>query len=229
MGQIQDHPARFHGPQQRFAEFGQAALGAGAVGVGADAVVGETDHAQAVLPPGLDLLGPDDRVSPLHGEDESQWFGAASLLPGAGVLIEGSGVADDADFPLAFEHAVVGELALGAGVGDLLTGRTGRGTAGTGGARDDGDHGDEQFGPAHLREGGGVASPALLGHAGLGPADLGHAQIQVAVPLQGVHGQVEVGVDHQHGIFPFIRCVFSPGLRICRLNPHRSPPPISRV
>ena len=41
----------------------------------------------------------------------------------------------------------------------------------------------------------------LVGLALLAAADLGERPRQVAVPLQGVHGQVEMAVDEEHDNF----------------------------
>ena len=51
------------------------------------------------------------------------------------------------------------------------------------------------FGAAELGQGGGAAAAAFLFHAGFGLSHLLHAQVQVAIPLKGVHRQVQVGVD----------------------------------
>ena len=47
-------------------------IGAGAVGVGADAVVGRADDAQARVPPLLNLLRRQHRVGPFHAQDEAE-------------------------------------------------------------------------------------------------------------------------------------------------------------
>ena len=41
----------------------------------------------------------------------------------------------------------------------------------------------------------GAAAASLLFHADFGLPNLLHAQVQVAIPLQGIHRQVQMGVD----------------------------------
>ena len=67
------------------------------------------------------------------------------------------------------------------------------------GARNDGDDGEEDFAAPHFGEGCGAVAAAPLFHIGFGGADFGDLQVEVAIPFEGVHSQVEMGVDQQHG------------------------------
>ena len=57
------------------------------MGIGTDAVVDQAHHAQALIPPFAYLLGGDDRVGALHGEDKTQGRRSGVFVPGRQVLI----------------------------------------------------------------------------------------------------------------------------------------------
>ena len=214
VGQVEDHAYFFHGAQQILTRVGQTSFGTGAVRVRTDPVVRQADGAQAVLPPRLDLSGPDDRVGAFHAQDEAQRLVGAALLPGLEVLFQALGIGDHAHLALRFQHPVVGQLSLGLGVGDLLGGHARGRAVGPGGARDHRGHRDGQFRLSHFGQGDCTAASSFLGHAGFELTDFGHAQLQVPVPLQGVHGQVQVGVDHQHGGVLSVMSVREEGLSV---------------
>jgi hypothetical protein len=78
---VQDHADTLHLPEQGRPLLEQPALGAGAVGVGADAVVRRTDDPQTGVVPLLQLVGREDGVGPLHAEDEAEVMLARPRLP----------------------------------------------------------------------------------------------------------------------------------------------------
>ena len=68
---VEDHPQPVELREQPDPVGGERAVVARADRVAAPAVVGQVHRAQAEVPPGLRLLGVDDRVGPLHGQDEA--------------------------------------------------------------------------------------------------------------------------------------------------------------
>ena len=116
--------------------------------------------------------------------------------------VERRPVLDPAQVALLFEGAVVGQLAVGGGVGGLhrlvaLDGRHQVGPQQPGQQRgdEDADPAAAQLGERHR-----ALAAALAGHAllALAAADVGRRQPQVAVPVEGVPGEVEVGVEDEH-------------------------------
>jgi hypothetical protein len=100
------------------------------------------------------------------------------------------------------------ELPVGGGAGGLhravaLNGRHGAGAQQSG--EQCGDE-DRHLAAPQLREGDRVAAAGLLGQAlfALPPADLVHWLEQVAVPINGVPGQVEMSIEDEH-----VRCQLS--------------------
>ena len=65
----------------------------------------------------------------------------------------------------------------------------------TSSAADNGGYGQRHFGAAEFGQSDGAAAASLLFHADFGLPNLLHAQVQVAIPLQGIHRQVQMGVD----------------------------------
>ena len=200
MRQVDDHAGVGHGLQQGAAALGEAAFRVGAVGVGGEAVVGQAHDSQAILPPEGDLLRIDDGVGTLHAQDVTQRCGLGSVLPGLHVGCKPRLVSHLPQLALRLQDPVIGQLSLRLAVGDLLVGRPRGGRSGPGDAADDGRQRQGDLALAHLGQGGGAAGATLLRHARLATAQLVDLELQVAVPVEGVHGQVEMGVDQNHWI-----------------------------
>ena len=92
-------------------------------------------------------------------------------------------------------------LGLGHGPGLGRGGPAGDGAVGV--VFDAGDLGGDaeaDAGAAHLREGnGGAAAIGFVAEVGFALAEVLEGPREVAVPLDGVHGEVEVGVEEEHG------------------------------
>ena len=162
--------------------------------------MGEADDAQTVVPPGVNLVGRDDRVGPLHAEDDPERRRLGVGAPLVHMGFEGRPVHQDAHDALPLQLAVVGELAAGMGAGDLVRREVDLGVALRLDAGDDRRQADGNLGPPQVREADGAGGPALLGHPSLLLPDLVRAPAQVPVPEQGVVGEVEVPVDHDHRV-----------------------------
>ena len=72
MGDVEDHADAIHLAEEGRAFGEEAAFGASAVSIGADAVVGRADEAQAGVPPMLHLIGRQHCVGPFHAQDEAE-------------------------------------------------------------------------------------------------------------------------------------------------------------
>ncbi len=202
VGHVEDHADARHLFQQRRALREEPALGAGAVRVGADAVVGRADDAQAGVPPLLHLLGMQHWVGPLHAEDETQRLAiAVPFCPRRKVRIKGGGILDPAQHALLFQRPVIVQLPHRRAVGGYhrvvaLEGGHHPGTMQSGQQR-----GDKQTDPAatEVVERDGAHSPALAVEIRLDlvAANVGDGELEVAVPVDRVPGEIEVGVEDQ--------------------------------
>ncbi len=114
MRDIEDHADACHLLEKWFAGRKKAALGAGAVAVGADAVMGRADDAQAGVEPFLHLVGPQDRVGPFHAEDVAERQGREVLVvfPGFDVSVERGPILDEAQDAFLLQAAIIGKLAI---------------------------------------------------------------------------------------------------------------------
>lgn len=108
-------------------------------------------------------------------------------------------IPDLAEHSLGLHDPIVGQLAPGLGVGDVLVAHPRKPAAQ--GSDPAVDRGEEQADPplAQFLKAHDARAPALLSHAGLrfpnGVDGLG----QVPVPFHGVEGQIKVRIDGQHG------------------------------
>ena len=208
VSQVQRDPQALHFGEQWRAELCQSTLAAGPTGVTALGRMGRPDQSQAPVPPVLELSGIEQCVGALHADDQSQWRGRlgigilTSVPPGplGDVLIEPINGADDAGVPLSLQGLVVGQLSPGDGEG--LFGRPEVHVRDEPSGRREGVCGGEaQRHPTatHLLQRHGALALALLRFVALADAGRPDAGQQVAVFLQGVHGQVEMAIDNQHG------------------------------
>ncbi len=94
MCDVQDHADTLHLPEEIPPLREQSPLGAGAVRVGAETVMGWPDDSQAGFPPGADIRGGEDRIGPFHAENIAQRLSRGVGLPGGQVRIESGGVFD---------------------------------------------------------------------------------------------------------------------------------------
>jgi len=111
---------------------------------------------------------------------------------------KGGPVADQPHFALPLEEAIVRQLPLRLGVRDRLARRPGGGAVGARRAVDDRGQAHRHPRPAEFGEGRRAATPPLLLHLCLAAADLVYVQVEVAIPVDGIHGQVQMPVDEQH-------------------------------
>ena len=91
-------------------------------------------------------------------------------------------------------------MALGLGVRVVLRAEVDPGVQPLVSARKDGGEYEPELSGAKIGEADGAGAAALLGHA-FGPLDLARlvrAELEIAVPEQGIHGQVEVSINSEH-------------------------------
>ena len=189
---VEDHPGFLQGPQHRGPPRGEAPGCLGAVGVGADPVVAEADDAQTLVPPLRHLLLVDDAVGPLHREHVTERRRGAVPLPIPQVGVEAGGVADLPENPLRLHQPVIGDLAPALGAGDILGAHPGEALSHGGQAAAASRHEQADFAASQLVEADDVEAAPLACHSGFGLPYLPYRLQQVAVPLQGVMGDIEV-------------------------------------
>ncbi len=143
---------------------------------------------------------------PLHGEYEAKGTLQRVGLPGQQVGVEIGGAADLPQNPLLFHQLIVGQLGAILGVGDVLRADTGKQLAMGGDATTHGDEEQADLTPSQFFETDDVEAPTLFRHACLGLAHAPDVLRQVTVPGQGVVGEVEVGIDDQHGLASSLGC-----------------------
>ena len=196
---VEDHAGRLQGFEHGPSPGRQAAGRLGAVGVGTDPVVAQAHDPQALIPPLGHLFGTHDAVRPFHAEDEPQGSRLGIGLPLGQVGVELGPVPHLAEDAFGFHKAVVGQLAHAPCVGDVLGAHAGKTLAH---GSDPAVHRDEhEADPAapQLLEIHHAQAAALLSHAGFGFAYPGDGLEEVPVPFKGVEGDIEVGIDDQHG------------------------------
>ena len=180
---------------------GQRAGAAGAEGVGARSVVGQTDHAQPVVPPEPGLLRRDDRVGAFHEQDEAERRARRVRLPGGAPGVQVGSGADEPDDPLSLQLLVVGELPLCLGEGDLVGAEVDVAVLAVVLARDHRGEDEPDLARPQIREPDRPRRPPLLGHPllALDAPRLVRAEGEIAIPHHGVHRQIEMSVDDEHG------------------------------
>jgi hypothetical protein len=162
--------------------------------------MGEADHAQAVIEPAAGLPRLDDRVTALHEQDVPDRRGGRVGIPLRLPLPEIGGGADHAHDALPLEFAIKGELALRLGVRVVLRAEVDPAVEALVGAGQDRREDEPEFAGAQIGDADGAGAAALRGHA-LGALDLARlvrAELEVAIPEHGVHGQVKVSINSEH-------------------------------
>ena len=205
VGNVQGHADFGQSGQQLPASLGEGSLDAGARRVLAVAEVGQRDAAQAVLPPRLQLIRPQDGIGAFHGDNDPHRKVCIRVpLPSLPLPVQILLSAYQCDLSRLFQHPVIGQLALGVGVGHGLGAEVQIEAAdGLDLAVHPGRQGrlaHRYPSPSHIRQADGAQSPfQRIRHSLLAPvADrrgLGH----VPVVGQGEQGQVQVPVkDRSH-------------------------------
>src|SRR5215213_6156789 len=164
--------------------------------------MGGSDHAQPILPPEPGLLRRDDRVGSFHKQDEPERRAGGVRLPGHAPGVQVGSGADEPDDLLSLQLLVVGELSLRLGEGDLVGAEVDAAVLAVVFTRDHGSEDEPDLARPQIREADGSGCPSLLGHPllALDAPRLMRAEGQVPVPHHGVHGQIEVSVDYEHGV-----------------------------
>ncbi len=157
------------------------------------------DGAQAPRRRTFQVAESDERIGPFQAEKaadgKSVGRGGLGVAPKGDVFFQIGPRTDGGDFSGLFQGAIPGALPLGDGPG--LCGRAPRGHgAETVIAPDAGDlGGDHQTDtpPAQFRQANGAAGASgLVAQGGFGGADFADGAGEIAVPFEGVEGQVEM-------------------------------------
>ena len=213
MGDIENHPEAIHLFEEAFATGGEGATGIGAVGVDPGAIVSGAQGAQAIVVTLLEVADRDERVGPFEAEQIANGslggggpgingvealIGDGGLEPELDVAVEFGAGADRGHFPGIFHRAIPGQLALGLGprLGGRIPAREAMEVRGV--AANLGGDADTNATATHLREAD-SAIPAIdaIFHVAFPAADHFERPGEIAVPLEGVHAQVEVAVENQ--------------------------------
>ena len=204
---IEQHPHAVHFFQQLAPVGTQSADAAGSVAILVRAVVCGTDDAETPVEPLLNLGGFLDRRGSFHAEDEPDRrvgghvirLGGDGRLPAVVLTLQRLLVRNLDHHPLPHQRPVVGQLPEGHRMGRLarLVERQLLLLAMQPGQQRRDTQPDASL--VHLGERDGAVSGDDLREVLLELANLLARQFQIAVPLQAVPGQVEVGVEDQHG------------------------------
>ena len=167
------------------------------MGVAAAAVVRQADHAHPLIPPLPYLPRRQDRVGPLHADQEADRQPGVPfpLLPLPGELAQLSSGGDDDRFPGALQAAVQGELPLPRGVHHLLAAIPRQDAVLAHSPRRDLHQRAVHPSSAHLRE----AAEGNVGGVGVGGAQLVERKGQVPVETEGIVRHRVVAIENQHG------------------------------
>ena len=123
VGNVQGHANLSQLGQQFPASSGEGTLDTGARRILAVAEVGERNTAQAGLPPGFQLIGSQNGICALHGDDDPHGqVRTLFRLPTLPQSVQVLHTAYQAYFTHLLQHPVVGQLALGVGIGHALGG-----------------------------------------------------------------------------------------------------------
>lgn len=206
MGGIENHSEAIEFLQQLHATASERSVVARAHGIMAFAIVGQADGAEPVVPPLLGLRRGNDRVSPFHGEDDSdRQFGiciTSVIRPSRPVGLQLLPIFDEVQLLPLCKQAVIAQLAAGDGTRDLLRGdveidfadrlRLRFGTAEQGAAAN-GGAAAAHFGESH----GSVPTGIVVGHSGLDGTQRGDGLSEVPIPGEGIPGKIEMGIDDE--------------------------------
>ncbi len=200
VGHVLDHPDLVHDLEQLLAAGGDRSGAGRAVRVLTWAVMGETDHPQAVVEPAAGLLGIDDRVAALHQQDVADRRRGRVGVPLRLPPLQVGGGADHAHDPLSLELAVERELALRLGVGVVLRAEVDPAVQALVGAGEDGREDEAELAGPEIGDADSAGATTLGGHA-LGPLNLARlmrAELEVAVPEHRIHSQIKVSINSEH-------------------------------
>jgi len=117
------------------------------------------------------------------------------------MIVQGIPIRDQPHLALCGEHAIVGQLALCPTVGHFLAGRAfvawqirGRASRPT----NHSGHAHADVSTAEFRKRDGAEAAALASHAGLSDPQLVDVEVEVAIPVDGVHRQIQMSIEQQH-------------------------------
>ena len=158
----------------------------------------QTHDPQTFIPPLGHLFGCHNAVRPFHAEDKPQRGRLRIVVPLGQMGVEFGPIAYLAQDSLGLHQAVVGQLALALGVGNVLGTHPGKALAHRSKPaahrdKEEADPAAPQFGEIHH-----VQAATLLRHAGFGLAYFGNGLEQVPVPFERIVGDIQVGIDNQH-------------------------------
>ena len=196
MRHVENNAEPLHLAQQVRPRRAKAAALVGAGRVGARAVMGRAKRAQAALVRAFEVLQRHHRVRSLEAQNIAhRQVVAWPVGPLGQVRLQLAKVGDLRHLTPALHLAVPGELALRLCPGLFRRMPAGQRVAALGIAGDLRCDAQADVATAHLRQGDGAAAAILLvGLAGFAPADLVERARHVAVPLERVHREIEVGV-----------------------------------
>ena len=155
----------------------------------------------------LEVARGQDRIGPFQAQDVAdRGTGRRIVRPERDMAIEARSIDDRNHLPRLLHRAVPGELPLGLRPGDLGAVPAGQRVVGRGVAGDQRRDAEPDPAAPHLDQRDHPVAPILLvGLPRFALADLGHRQGNIAIPIQGVHAEVEMGIEDQH------RCSASAG------------------
>ena len=195
MGEVDDNPCFLQGVEQGFAAFQQATLGARAVAVGTDAVVGNTDNAEPQIVPFGNLGGVQDRVGAFHCHHQADGRVGGGVFPGGDGFVHVPRITDETNYAFAFHRLIIGQVAPAHAVALFLAvhARPGPAVVGVGAGHHRSEY-DADVSPAKFRKGYGTTSEAAHYGFGVVDADRRCRLREVPVDLYGAEPQVQVAV-----------------------------------